>query len=66
MIEETLTEMTPGKAALCLLGILFIAGLLRKIQVSVEISRLGCRAPRVPLKLPYGAYLQCSIIYSEY
>ncbi|PYH77699.1 cytochrome P450 alkane hydroxylase [Aspergillus uvarum CBS 121591] len=54
MIEETLAQMTAGKAALCLLGVLFIAGLLRKVQVSLEISRLGCRAPRVPLTLPYA------------
>ncbi|PYH41469.1 cytochrome P450 [Aspergillus saccharolyticus JOP 1030-1] len=54
MIEDTLTHMTPGKAAVCLLGVLFIAGLLRKIQVSLEISRLGCRAPRVRHRLPYA------------
>ncbi|RAL17279.1 cytochrome P450 [Aspergillus homomorphus CBS 101889] len=54
MIDETLTQMTPGKAVACVIGTLFIAGLLRRIQVSLEISRLGCRAPRVRLMLPYA------------
>lgn len=56
MIEDLLQHMTPGKASLWFLGIFFLACLIRKYQVSAEISRLGTRPPRVFFRIPYGSF----------
>lgn len=54
MLEDTLHDLTPGKASLWLIGLFFLACLLRKAQVSAEIARIGTRAPRIPFRIPYG------------
>ncbi|PWY91819.1 cytochrome P450 alkane hydroxylase [Aspergillus sclerotioniger CBS 115572] len=54
MLELLVAQMTPVKASVCLAGIFILACLLRKLQVSREISRLGARAPRVRFRLPYA------------
>lgn len=54
MLEDFLHDLTPGQASLWLLGLFFLACLLRKAQVSAEIARLGTRAPRIPFRIPYG------------
>ncbi|OOF99165.1 hypothetical protein ASPCADRAFT_127732 [Aspergillus carbonarius ITEM 5010] len=54
MLELLVAQMTPGKASVCLVGVFIFACLLRKLQVSREISRLGERAPRVRFQLPYA------------
>lgn len=51
---EILYGLTPGKATLWLVGLFFLACLLRKAQVSAEIARIGTRAPRIPFRIPYG------------
>lgn len=57
MIEELLEGMTPGRAVLYVLGLLFATYALRKLQVNGQISRLGARAPKISFRLPYGTYL---------
>ncbi|GES63507.1 cytochrome P450 alkane hydroxylase [Aspergillus terreus] len=54
MIEEFITQMSPGRAALCFLGALVVLFTLRKMQVSMKIARLGGRAPQVRFYLPYA------------
>ncbi|RAL01349.1 cytochrome P450 [Aspergillus ibericus CBS 121593] len=54
MLEILVAQVTPVKASVCLAGIFFLACLLRKVQVSREISRLGARAPRIRFRLPYA------------
>lgn len=54
MIEELLAQIHSGWAALYVLGALFFACLIRKAQVSMEISTLGYRAPRIRFYLPWG------------
>lgn len=54
MLENFLHDLTPGKASLWLVGLFFLACLLRKAQVSAEIARIGTRAPRIPFRIPYG------------
>ncbi|PLN77217.1 cytochrome P450 [Aspergillus taichungensis] len=54
MIEEILADMTTGMASLYILGFLVLVGFLRKIQVSMHISRLGYRAPQIRFRLPYA------------
>ncbi|KAB8263955.1 cytochrome P450 [Aspergillus pseudonomiae] len=54
MIEDLLHQMMPGKAALCLLGVFFLACIVRKVQISMQIQRLGGRAPMVQFRLPYA------------
>lgn len=56
MIEEFITQMSPGRAALCFLGALVVLFTLRKMQVSMKIARLGGRAPQVRFYLPYGTW----------
>ncbi|XRM42435.1 hypothetical protein ABZX51_005651 [Aspergillus tubingensis] len=54
MLEYLVDQVSPMKASACLVGIFFLACLVRKIQVSWEISRLGLRAPRMRFWLPYA------------
>lgn len=54
MIDNFIQELTPGKASLWLVGLFFLACLVRKFQVSAGIARLGTRAPRIPFRVPYG------------
>ncbi|KAJ5093240.1 hypothetical protein N7456_009101 [Penicillium angulare] len=54
MIEALLEDMTPGKAALWLVGLFTFACTLRMLQVSAQIARLGARAPRIKFHLPYA------------
>ncbi|GCB20249.1 cytochrome P450 52A13 [Aspergillus awamori] len=54
MLEYLVGQMSPMKASACLVGIFLIACLVRKIQVSLEVSRLGLRAPRIRFRLPYA------------
>lgn len=54
MIEELLEGMTPGKAVLWSLGIFTFFCILRKLQASAQIARLGARAPKIHFRLPYG------------
>ncbi|KAH3264480.1 hypothetical protein KXW57_002825 [Aspergillus fumigatus] len=54
MIEELLAQIHSGWAALYVLGALFFACLIRKAQVSMEISKLGYRAPRIRFYLPWA------------
>ncbi|PYI11446.1 cytochrome P450 alkane hydroxylase [Aspergillus sclerotiicarbonarius CBS 121057] len=54
MLEILVAQITPVKACVCLVGIFFLAGLLRRLQVSRENSRLGERAPRIRFQLPYA------------
>ena len=54
MIEELLHQMTPGKASLLFLGVFFVLCIVRKVQISMHIKRLGSRAPQVRFRLPYG------------
>lgn len=56
MIETLLEGMTPGKAALWLVGLFALACTFRMIQVSAQIARLGARAPRIKFRLPYGDF----------
>lgn len=58
MIEELLAQMNLGMATLYLLGVFFLACLIRKALVSREISKLGYRAPKVRFRLPYGRLSQ--------
>lgn len=46
--------MTPGKAFLWTLAAFALVLIVRKLQVSAEISRLGARAPKISFRLPYG------------
>lgn len=55
MIEEILNDLTPGNAWLWLLGLLIVVGIIRKGQVTAEISHLGTRAPKIPFRIPYGS-----------
>ncbi|KAI9376220.1 cytochrome P450 [Aspergillus egyptiacus] len=54
MIEELVNQLTPGQAALYLLGAFFLACLARKVQVQWQLSRLGARAPKIQFRLPYA------------
>ncbi|EAW06530.1 cytochrome P450 [Aspergillus clavatus NRRL 1] len=54
MIEDLIAQMPLGMATLYLLGAFFLICLLRKAQVSTQISMLGYRAPRVGFRLPYA------------
>ncbi|KAI2879733.1 hypothetical protein CBS76997_10719 [Aspergillus niger] len=54
MLEYLVGQMSPMKASACLVGIFLIACLVRKFQVSLEVSRLGLRAPRIRFRLPYA------------
>jgi hypothetical protein len=56
MIEDLISGMTPGKATLWFLGLFFVGVLIRKLQVSREVARLGTRAPQVSTLLPYGTF----------
>lgn len=54
MLENLLHDLTPAKASLYIVGLFFLACLLRKAQVAAEIARIGTRAPRIPFRIPYG------------
>ncbi|KAJ5653071.1 hypothetical protein N7490_000074 [Penicillium lividum] len=54
MIEYLLEGLTPGKATLWLLGLFTLFCVFRKIQASVQIARLGARAPKISFRLPYA------------
>ncbi|KAL3450012.1 cytochrome P450 [Aspergillus insuetus] len=54
MIEDFVSNLTPGQAILCLLGSFWLACLVRKFQVRWQISRLGARAPQIQFRLPYA------------
>jgi hypothetical protein len=56
MIEELVSNLTPGQAVLYSLGVFFFVCLARKIQVQWQLSRLGARAPKIQFRLPYGAF----------
>lgn len=60
LIEELVSNLTPGRAVMYLLGAFFLACLARKTQVQWQLSRLGARAPKVQFRLPYGPYRQPS------
>lgn len=60
MLEYLVGQMSPMKASACLVGIFLIACLVRKFQVSLEVSRLGLRAPRIRFRLPYGVSILTS------
>jgi hypothetical protein len=57
MIEDFVSNLTPGQAILCLLGSFWLACLVRKYQVRWQISRLGAKAPQIQFRLPYGAFI---------
>ncbi|OJJ77565.1 hypothetical protein ASPBRDRAFT_70934 [Aspergillus brasiliensis CBS 101740] len=57
MLEYLAAQTSPMKASACLVGVFFLACPLRKIQVSLKISRLGLRAPRIRFRLPYGLFI---------
>ncbi|KAL2810809.1 cytochrome P450 [Aspergillus granulosus] len=54
MIEDFVSNLTPGQAVLCLLGSFWVACLVRKVQVRWQISKLGARAPQMQFRLPYA------------
>ncbi|GKZ45183.1 hypothetical protein AbraIFM66951_007771 [Aspergillus brasiliensis] len=54
MLEYLAAQTSPIKASACLVGVFFLACPLRKIQVSLKISRLGLIAPRIRFRLPYA------------
>ncbi|KAL4949486.1 cytochrome P450 [Aspergillus filifer] len=54
MIEELLSDLTPGQAVLYFFGAFFFACLARKAQVQWQLSRLGARAPKIQFRLPYA------------
>ncbi|KAL2870960.1 cytochrome P450 [Aspergillus lucknowensis] len=54
MIEELVSDLTPGRAVLYFLGAFFSACLARKLQVRWQVSRLGARAPQIQSRLPYA------------
>ncbi|KAL4867309.1 hypothetical protein BDV12DRAFT_186826 [Aspergillus spectabilis] len=54
MIEELVSNLTPGQAVLYFIGAFFFACLARKIQVQWQLSRLGARAPKIQFRLPYA------------
>lgn len=56
MSEAILATLSPGKAALGLLVLLTVLFWARKFQVSMQIARLGSRAPEIPTYLPVGGY----------
>lgn len=60
MIEELLHQMTPGKASVLFLGVFIVLCLVRKVQVSMHIKRLGGRAPQIQFRFPYGKYIHTS------
>lgn len=62
MIEELLNGMSPGQAALWLLGLFVLGIVIRRLQVSREISRLGTRSPQVAFRIPYGTHIQQPLI----
>ncbi|KAJ5772985.1 Cytochrome P450 [Penicillium paradoxum] len=54
MIEDLLTELTPSRAVLCVLGLFVTGCVFRKLQTSAQIARLGARAPKIRFRLPYA------------
>ncbi|KAL4877539.1 cytochrome P450 [Aspergillus karnatakaensis] len=54
MIEDLVSNLTPGQAVLYFIGAFFLACLARKLQVQWQLSRLGARAPKVHFRLPYA------------
>lgn len=54
MIEELVGDLTPTRAVLWFLGLFTAFCMFRKLQTSVQIARLGARAPKVKFYLPYG------------
>ncbi|GKZ35870.1 hypothetical protein AbraIFM66950_006669 [Aspergillus brasiliensis] len=54
MLEYLAAQTSPMKASACLVGVFLLACPLRKIQVSLKISRLGLTAPRIRFRLPYA------------
>lgn len=54
MIEVLLSETSPGRASLWLLGLFVAFCVFRKVQAAAQISRLGSRAPKIQFRLPYA------------
>lgn len=44
----------PGQAFLWTVSLFVAILIVRKLQVSAQISRLGARAPKISFHLPYG------------
>ncbi|CAI7565400.1 hypothetical protein N7533_005714 [Penicillium manginii] len=54
MIEDLLTGKMPGQAFLWTVSLFVAVLIVRKLQVSAQISRLGARAPKIAFRLPYA------------
>ncbi|KAE8148069.1 cytochrome P450 [Aspergillus avenaceus] len=54
MIRSFVGQLAPETVALFFLGMVVLAGILLKLQVSMKIARLGSRAPRIRFYLPYA------------
>ncbi|KAA8644418.1 hypothetical protein EYZ11_002773 [Aspergillus tanneri] len=54
MIDGLITQILSWQAYVVLLGGFLLSCLIRKIQVSNQIARLGSRAAKVPIRLPYA------------